>query len=318
MAGSDSGARVNGQVLVLAALAITLFAASGYVPVIGILVSLLAPTPILLVVLRHGWRKGLLALGLSTLCLALLLGSLQSLLFIVEYGVMAIAMAEAIRRRWSVEKAVALSTIAPFLASGLFLTSLLSSPEVDINAFKQHFEENLEQALRPYLTEGDQAIKGDLRGYIQEAIGVVVQTLPALFLLSTAVAALLNYSVTRLVWRRIEGPPLFPAMSLAQWQAPDACVWVLIGSGLAYFLPIPALQTLGLNLLLLVGFMYLLQGLAILTYYLHKITVPPIFRSLAYIFLVIQPLLLLGVAAFGLFDLWFDFRRTRNKREESQ
>jgi uncharacterized protein YybS (DUF2232 family) len=225
---------------------------------------------------------------------------------------------EAIRRRWSVEKAVALSTIAPFLASGLFLTSLLSSPEVDINAFKQHFEENLEQALRPYLTEGDQAIKGDLRGYIQEAIGVVVQTLPALFLLSTAVAALLNYSVTRLVWRRIEGPPLFPAMSLAQWQAPDACVWVLIGSGLAYFLPIPALQTLGLNLLLLVGFMYLLQGLAILTYYLHKITVPPIFRSLAYIFLVIQPLLLLGVAAFGLFDLWFDFRRTRNKREESQ
>jgi uncharacterized protein YybS (DUF2232 family) len=318
MAGSDSGARVNGQVLVLAALTITLFAASGYVPVIGILVSLLAPTPILLVVLRHGWRKGLLALGLSTLCLALLLGSLQSLLFIVEYGVMAIAMAEAIRRRWSVEKAVALSTIAPFLASGLFLTSLLSSPEVDINAFKQHFEENLEQALRPYLTEGDQAIKGDLRGYIQEAIGVVVQTLPALFLLSTAVAALLNYSVTRLVWRRIEGPPLFPAMSLAQWQAPDACVWVLIGSGLAYFLPIPALQTLGLNLLLLVGFMYLLQGLAILTYYLHKITVPPIFRSLAYIFLVIQPLLLLGVAAFGLFDLWFDFRRTRNKREESQ
>ena len=318
MAGSDSGARVNGQVLVLAALAIMLFAASGYVPVIGILVSLLAPTPILLVVLRHGWRKGLLALGLSTLCLALLLGSLQSLLFIVEYGVMAIAMAEAIRRRWSVEKAVALSTIAPFLASGLFLTSLLSSSEVDINAFKQHFEENLEQALRPYLTEGDQAIKGDLRGYIQEAIGVVVQTLPALFLLSTAVAALLNYSVTRLVWRRIEGPPLFPAMSLAQWQAPDACVWVLIGSGLAYFLPIPALQTLGLNLLLLVGFMYLLQGLAILTYYLHKITVPPIFRSLAYIFLVIQPLLLLGVAAFGLFDLWFDFRRTRNKREESQ
>jgi uncharacterized protein YybS (DUF2232 family) len=318
MAGSDSGARVNGQVLVLAALAITLFAASGYVPVIGILVSLLAPTPILLVVLRHGWRKGLLALGLSTLCLALLLGSLQSLLFIVEYGVMAIAMAEAIRRRWSVEKAVALSTIAPFLASGLFLTSLLSSPEIDINVFKQHFEENLEQALRPYLTEGDQAIKGDLRDYIQEAIGVVVQTLPALFLLSTAVAALLNYSVTRLVWRRIEGPPLFPAMSLAQWQAPDACVWVLIGSGLAYFLPIPALQTLGLNLLLLVGFMYLLQGLAILTYYLHKITVPPIFRSLAYIFLVIQPLLLLGVAAFGLFDLWFDFRRTRNKREESQ
>jgi len=46
--------------------------------------------------------------------------------------------------------------------------------------------------------------------------------------------------------------------------------------------------------------------------------VPPLFRSLAYVVLVLQPVLLLGVAAFGLFDLWFDFRRIRNKREESQ
>jgi hypothetical protein len=38
-------------------------------------------------------------------------------------------------------------------------------------------------------------------------------------------------------------------------------------------------------------------------------------RSLAYVVLVIQPLFLLGVAAFGLFDLWFDFRRTDNKQE---
>jgi uncharacterized protein YybS (DUF2232 family) len=304
-------------VLVLAALTVTLFAAAGYVPVIGLLVSLLTPAPILLVVLRHGWRKGFLALGLSTLCLALLFGRLQSLLFMTEYGVMAIAMAEAIRRRWSVEKTVALSTIAPFLASGLLLTALLWSAEFDGNALKQHFEENLEQALRPYLTENDQAIEGNLRVYIQEALGLVVRTLPALFLLSTAAGALLNYGVTRLVWRRIEGPALFPALSLVQWQAPDACVWVLIGSGLVCFLPLPGVQTVGLNLLLVVGCIYLIQGLAILTYYLNKIAVPPVFRSLAYIFLVIQPLLLLGVAAFGLFDLWCDFRRIRHKQEES-
>jgi uncharacterized protein YybS (DUF2232 family) len=66
----------------------------------------------------------------------------------------------------------------------------------------------------------------------------------------------------------------------------------------------------------LVGFVYLLQGLGIMTFYLNRTSMPSIFRSLAYLFLLIQPLLLLGVAAFGLFDLWFDFRRTGNKREE--
>jgi uncharacterized protein YybS (DUF2232 family) len=315
MAGPDSGTRVYIQVLVLAALAVTLFAAARYVPVVGILVSLLTPTPILLVVLRHGWRRGLLALGLSTLCLAWLFDSLQSLLFVAEYGVMAIAMAVAIRRRWSVEKTIALSTIVPFLTSGLFLTALLSSAEVEVEALKQHVEENLEQALQPYVAAGDQTIAGDLRAYIQEAFSIAVRTLPALFLLSTAVGALLNYSVTRVVWRRLAGPALFPPVSPAQWQAPEVCVWALIGSGLACFLPLPGLLTLGLNLLLVVGFLYLLQGLAILTYYLNKIAVPPILRGLAYLVLVLQPLLLLGVAAFGLFDLWCDFRRIRNIQE---
>ena len=49
MGGSFSGTRVSVQVLMLAALTVTLFAAARYVPVLGLLVSLLAPTPILLV-----------------------------------------------------------------------------------------------------------------------------------------------------------------------------------------------------------------------------------------------------------------------------
>jgi uncharacterized protein YybS (DUF2232 family) len=78
------------------------------------------------------------------------------------------------------------------------------------------------------------------------------------------------------------------------------------------------MQMVGMNVLLLVSLVYLVQGLGIMVFYLNRTSMPLIFRSLAYIFLLIQPLLLLGVAAFGLFDLWFDFRRTGNKREEPQ
>ena len=70
-------------------------------------------------------------------------------------------------------------------------------------------------------------------------------------------------------------------------------------------------------MLLLVSLVYLVQGLGVMVFYLNRASVPPILRSLAYIFLVIQPLFLLGVAAFGLFDLWFDFRRIGNKQEET-
>jgi uncharacterized protein YybS (DUF2232 family) len=318
MGGSDSGTRVSIHVLVLAALTVTLFAAARYVPVLGILVSLLAPTPILLVALRHGLRPGLLALGLSTLSLALLLGSLQSIIFFAEYGVMALAMAEAIRRQWSVERTLLVSTALPAVASGVVMALLFSSADLNLGAVKQHFEEDLNQALRQFVTDGGGPSEVALRTYVQEAFGTVVQLLPALFVLSTAAGALFNYGVVRLLWRRLEGQPPLPEVKLMQWKAPEVCVWVLIASGICAFVPLPGMRMVGLNVLLLVSLVYLVQGLGIMMFYLNKASMPSICRTLAYIALVIQPILLLGVAAFGLFDLWFDFRRTRNKREDTQ
>jgi uncharacterized protein YybS (DUF2232 family) len=317
MGGSYSGTRASVQALVLAALTVTLFAAAKYVPALGIVVSLLAPTPILLAILRYGLRIGLLSLGLSTLSLALLFGSFQSTIFLAEYGVMALVMAEAIRRQWSVEKTVLASTALPSVASAAVLVLLISSVDLNLGTVKQHFEEGLSQAFHQFLSEGDGPSKDALRTHIQEVFRTVVQLLPALFVLSTAAGALLNYGVVRILWRRLEGQPPLPEMKLAQWKAPEVCVWVLIASGIGSFVPFPSLQIVGLNMLLLVSLIYLIQGLGVMVFYLNRTSVPPILRSLTFILLVIQPLLLLGVAAFGLFDLWFDFRRIGNKQEET-
>jgi uncharacterized protein YybS (DUF2232 family) len=318
MGGPDSGSRASIEALVLAALTVVLFAAAGYVPILGVIVSLLAPTPLVLVALRHGLRLGGLALGLAGLGLALFFGILQSLVFVAEYGVMAMAMAEAIRRRWSVEKTLGVATLAPLLVSGLALISILPTADLDLGAIRKQFEHNLSQALQPYLTEGGHATEGEVRTYVQQAMDHVIRLLPALFVMSTAAGATLNYGVVRLLWRRLQSPPGLPDLSFAQWMAPEMCVWVLIASGLVSFLPIPFLQSVGLNVLLLAGIIYLVQGLSILLFYMNKASVPPIFRGIAYLLLLIQPLLLLGVAAFGLFDLWFDFRRLRNKREDAR
>jgi uncharacterized protein YybS (DUF2232 family) len=317
MGGSFSGTRVSVQALVLAASTVILFAAARYVPVLGILVSLLAPTPILVATLRYGLGKGLLVLGLSTLSLALLFGSLQSSIFLAEYGVMALVLAEAIRRQWSVERTILASTALPSIASGALITLLISSVDLNLEAVKQHFQEDLSQALRQLLSEGGGLSNEALEAYVQEAFGTVVQLLPALFVLSTAAGTLLNYGVVRIVWRRLASHPPLPEIKLAQWKAPEVCVWVLIVSGIGSFVPLPGMQIVGRNVLLLVGLVYLIQGLGVMVFYVNRASVPPILRSLAYIFLVIQPLFLLGVAAFGLFDLWFDFRRTGNKPEET-
>jgi len=226
--------------------------------------------------------------------------------------------AAAIRRRWSVEKTLLVATAVPVVATSLVMAGLFSSADVSLSTVRQHFERELGQTLPQYFAQEGGAVDDDLRTYIQEALTTVVHILPALFIITTAAGTLINYSVVRLLWRRMEDQALFPDLALSQWKAPEFCVWVLIGSGLCVFMPLPSLRLVGLNVLLLVSLVYLVQGLCVMAFYLHKASVHPLFRSLAYLFLVIQPLLLLGVAAFGLFDLWFDFRRLSNKREESQ
>src|SRR5262245_9293554 len=158
-----SGTRLSVQMLVLAALTVVLFAAARYIPVFGFLVSLLAPTPLVLVALRHRLVQGLLVLGFSTLSLALLLGILQSTLFLAEYGVMALAMAEGLRRGWAVERTILVSTAVPAVAGGIVLVALLWS--TDLSTLKQHFEEDLNQALQQLATEQDMT-GAALRTYI--------------------------------------------------------------------------------------------------------------------------------------------------------
>ncbi|MBI3325601.1 MAG: DUF2232 domain-containing protein [Nitrospinae bacterium] len=262
-------------------------------------------------------RIGLLILALATVALSLLLGMQHSLLFFAEHGVMAMLMAEMLRRQQSVEKTLLAATGASLLMSGLVLAVFLWSAQLDLWAVRQHLEDSLSQAVGRYLGEGDKASEAQLLPYIEEGLALVIRILPALLIMSTAAGAVLNYSVARILWGWLGGaPPLFPATSLARWRAPEPCVWVLIAGGIFSFLPIPLLQIGGLNVVLLVSFIYLVQGLAITVFYLNKGSVPAMFRVLAYLFLGIQPLLLLGVAAFGLFDLWCDFRHLRHKREE--
>ena len=304
------------QLLACAAAAVMLSLAAIYIPVLGAPVSLLAPTPILLVALRNGLQAGLLTLGLSTFTLWGLFGLYQGLLFLSEYGVMAMVMARALQQRYSMEKTLFAASLLPLLVSGSVMAGFLWSTPLDFGAVRRHLETQLAEAMHAYLKGDDLAALPQLPLYLQEALDLVLRVLPALLVISAAGGALLNYAVVRALWRRLGGSPPLPATSISRWQAPDACVWILIGGGILLFLPPPLLRGVALNVLLLVAPLYLLQGIGIVVFYLNRGPAPILIRWLAYLFLVLQPLLLLGVAGFGLFDLWFDFRRLHRHKEE--
>jgi uncharacterized protein YybS (DUF2232 family) len=111
----------------------------------------------------------------------------------------------------------------------------------------------------------------------------------------------------RLFWRNGVDFPDFG--DLAAWKAPDKLVWILIVAGGMMFLPGEEIAVAGMNLLILCGTIYLLQGLAIVSFFFRQKRVPTMFRWLFYSLLLIQQYMLIIVIACGLFDMWVDFRK---------
>ncbi len=101
----------------------------------------------------------------------------------------------------------------------------------------------------------------------------------------------------------------FKAISVQEWKSPDWVVVFFIIAGLFTLVEQKLLQTIGFNLLVIVGQVYFLQGLAIVSVFMDERKWPGIIRWPIYILILIQIYMMIIVAGIGLFDTWFDFRK---------
>jgi len=104
-------------------------------------------------------------------------------------------------------------------------------------------------------------------------------------------------------------------IALARWKAPELIVWIFIISGGLLFVPNKEINFLSLNIFLVTCFIYLLQGLAILSFFFQSKNVPLFFRYFFYFLIAVQQILMIPIVAVGLFDIWIDFRKYFQKNQ---
>ena len=141
---------------------------------------------------------------------------------------------------------------------------------------------------------------------------LLIQVLPALVLINLALMAWVNILVVQrlgTLWGWDD-----PGEPLSQWASPEWLVFFLVAAGFALLAPLPWVRQAGLNLLLVMGFVYFCQGLAVISALLQRYQLPWILRSLVYVLAFMNPLMLV-VMILGLTDLWLDFRTLQPPRE---
>ena len=271
--------------------------------------SVFAPLPLLVVASRSRRPWAWLAIITNAALVWGLAGPFSSSLYLVLIGVLAVALPEFLKARFSLSKSVGLTLLSVLLAGAGALAVYAwihhINPLVELRTQVEANLKSLVDSLSPeartswFGTEEDASfddIRKTVMTELPSALGIVV-----LALVWTNLLLLLRLNPGRIRERIGVEVGFFRG-----WKTPEWLVWPAIVSGILLIFDLGPASVVALNLFKFLMAVYALQGLSILGFFFDVWKVRGFFRSVGYAIslLVMLPLLL----SLGFFDLWFDFR----------
>lgn len=282
-------------------------------PQLGALIGILSPFPLVFVYLQKGRQIGLSLVALVFVVLLLLVGANQAMLFLAEYALMAVVLAEMIRIQLPGDRCIAISALASGLVSIVLLLALFSDQDTSVEEFfekqvRAHFSQSMEAFES---MDEDKAQVAEMKAFVEKAAEGFAASYPAFLLIGSLIGAVANYTLIRIAWARLYGPGLFSEGAFSEWICPENLVWVFILSAAVLFLGQGMIADAGMNIFLVMLCIYFAQGLSIVVHFLKVRKVPTFFWFVLFILIFVQPLLIGLVAGLGVFDIWADFRKLR-------
>ncbi|HUU50062.1 MAG TPA: DUF2232 domain-containing protein [Nitrospinota bacterium] len=302
------------DILFPAILTLFLFLFVLYVPIIGALISLFSPLPIIYTSLQNGQKIGFFTLAIVISVLIILIGIRHGLIFFVEYGIIAIVISESIRRDFSIEKTILFCVLFTLVSIPIILLIYLFIQGKNPFTFLiEQMENNIDSSLEIYknYSMGKSKSSEELKESFERLKGMFIYTFPALIVVGSIISSLLNYIIARHLWIKYISKHASNNRPVTLWYLPDYYVWLFIIAGFMIFLPLDFSKRVGLNLLIIISLIYFFQGLAVTIFFFRKSKIPKFFQGIGYLLIFIQPLIAIIVTAIGLFDIWIDFRKVR-------
>lgn len=295
------------------AAALLIFVTSLQVPLLGVVMSILTPLPIMLLSHLWGLRGGGLAVLIGTLVISIVLTPLIGVIFFIEFGLLGILLHHYVaRKRLPWDHGILLSSL--IVLGMLTLLVVVYQIAISFDAV-DWMRGEIHQTGRTLLQLDSVENAADPPSWIgsEKLTEFILRIFPALIILTIWLEGIVNVSLfTRITSRGAFGArqiTLRPEFS--SWICPDKLVWGGILGGFLIITRISLLVTIGINTVILLAAIYFLQGIAIVSFLFKKKKVPLGFRVMGYTLIAVIQVLPILIAAMGLFDIWMDFRKLR-------
>ncbi|MBW2544623.1 MAG: DUF2232 domain-containing protein [Deltaproteobacteria bacterium] len=296
-----------------------IFITVAVISVLGVFGAVIVPVPMLYYYSKLGRLRGILVFALSlTIAMTILraLGFQTAFVYFFLLGSLGPILSEVLRKNYSIEKTVIYS-VGIFLTLSLAILFYLSliSGKVPWSIIGTHISMTVKENIDLYSRTGISMEYVELlRENAAQIASVLFGLLPALVFVGSAFFVWLNILEGKWLFRK-KGMwyPDFGDLSL--WKTLDKMVWLVVISGVFIMIPLDGFRILGMNIMIALFFIYMLQGLAIINFFFNRKNVPLFLRVFGYFLIFAQQFLLFIVAGLGLIDAWADFRKLDKKSD---
>jgi uncharacterized protein YybS (DUF2232 family) len=292
------------SVLWAALLSVFVFSVAATLPLLTLPLLALTPFPLAVLRLRGTAGNAVLATAMAGALVGALIAPGLGIL-LVTVAAPGLVLGDAMARGRGMRRGTAWSMAFAAFELGLALlfapsrmAALALAPWDEVRS--ETFVQGLQQAGLP---------SEQVQWWLDRATllhGVLVVVYPAFFLVMGAALALGHALLLRLYLRRRD-PGWLERGEFESVRLPMAVSVLFVACGAAVLSP--PLRPLAYNVLLVLGFLYVVQGVAVVSFYALRLAAPPLLRAAVLLLVLVNPWAPQVLALLGLFDLWFDFRK---------
>lgn len=298
----------------LVAITVILGLVTVYVPLIGMLVEFFCAVPLAVLTTRQGTGKGLTALFVSFLLLAMLISPIPAIRLALGFGVCGVALGWCVRKNFGAVR-IFFTVLVVASAAQVFSLGFLIAV-MDVNLIDMQIEmlqESFAESFAMYESLGvDPQRISEGKAQVEPALQTLAFLMPTLIMLTALINSVAVWLTAHWIFPKLQLKiPTLPPF--AQWRFPVLFLYTAIIGGLGMYWGVTRgwteIQEISLNLTVVSMLIGLLQGLALLSAIFDRYKISTFVRRLIYVILILNMFLLQLVAITGLIDMIFDYRK---------
>ncbi len=312
-----TNARGLTEAALLTGLSVVLYMGANYIPLLGIGLIFISPVPLVILEMRHDLKTGAVSLIVGSLLVMLVSGPVSALSYALGFALLALALGRIIELKSNAVEIVCWGSLVSLgcklaLAAIMFYATGINPVNIDMPG--------MEKALDMIGGLPGVTVTDAVKAQFEQMFKIVPLIIPAIFIMASVVDCVVCYWISAKVIKRLNRVELPKLPPFTRWRFPQSVLWafaagVLCNVAAAYRPELAFLSRVALNLTLLVQYLFIMQGMSLLAWWLDRKGVRGFARGALLALCFFMPLLAQLCTWAGMADICADFRERFGRRE---